>query len=218
MRDVHVGSDLSAYLDAELAPEEKARVDAHLATCDLCRQRLAELGATASLISSLPAARPSRSLVPVMTPRWAWLRPIRALSAIASGAFLFAFLVTAVARGGGGLGGGDASTAIFSGGGTTAAASAPAKVVLDRSAATPAPSAAPQAAPAAASTPSTAETQLFAPVAPASGVARTDSDQAARAVAASPQRGPLLDPLFWLGLAVVAGIFAIAAHMRLRAR
>lgn len=216
MRDVHVGSDLSAYLDAELAPEEKARVDAHLATCDVCRGRLAELGATASLISSLPAARPSRSLVPVMTPRWAWLRPVRALSAIASGAFLFAFLVTAVARGGGGLGGGDASTAIFGGGGTTAAATAAAKSVPGTRVPAQVPAPAPQSSAAADRSVAASSQPFFAPAAPASGIARTEGDRSERATAVSPQRGPLLDPLFWLGLAVVAGIAAIVAHMRLR--
>ncbi|MDE3192623.1 MAG: zf-HC2 domain-containing protein, partial [Chloroflexota bacterium] len=122
MRDVHVDSDLSAYLDGELAPAERAPVDAHLASCARCRQRLGELRATAALIAALPTPSPSHSLVPVVAQRWSWLRPVRALSAIATGAFLFAFLLTAVGRGGSGLGGGDESTAIFGGSGATTAA------------------------------------------------------------------------------------------------
>ncbi|MBM4434797.1 MAG: zf-HC2 domain-containing protein, partial [Chloroflexi bacterium] len=40
MTNVHVDSDLSAYLDGELAPADRARVGAHLDGCDRCRARL----------------------------------------------------------------------------------------------------------------------------------------------------------------------------------
>jgi anti-sigma factor RsiW len=106
---VHVDSDLSAYLDRELAPAERARVDAHLGTCHRCSARLAELRATASLVSALEGPLPSRSLVPHVVERWNWLRPVRSLSTVASGAFLFLFLITAVAQSGSDLGGGPAS-------------------------------------------------------------------------------------------------------------
>lgn len=228
MRDVHVDSELSAYLDGELAPAERTRVDAHLAGCERCSRRLAELRATASLVSALPAPRLSRSLVPRVTRPWRWLRPVRALSAIATGAFLFAFLVTAIGRSGSGLGGGDESTAIFGGSGATTAASAPAaapafapsassaatgpasgnKVVVPG-----APSPAVQAVPA----PAASARPAAAPQASAPAVAREAqaADRAARATRGSAP-GALLDPLFWLGLAVIAAVAAIAAHRRLR--
>src|SRR5258706_10211500 len=111
MGDMPVERDLSAYLDGELAPAERALVDTHLAGCRPCAGRLSELRATASLIRALPSARPSRSLVPRVGGTWAWLRPVRSFSMFASGAFLFVFLLTAVSRSGAGLGGAGAPTA-----------------------------------------------------------------------------------------------------------
>ena len=232
---MHVDSDLSAYLDGELAPADRTRVDAHLGSCGRCRARLGELRATAALVAALPAPHPSRSLVPVVTQRWSWLRPVRALSAIATGAFLFAFLLTALGRYGGGLGGGDESTAIFGGAGPTAApAAAPAGASAPRAASAtrpPAPqvpgafaaasptalngSAAATAAPKAAPAPGT--TPALAPSA-ASGkeLARSTGVATAQHVVVLDRSGPLLEPLFWLGLAVIAAVVAIAAHRRLR--
>lgn len=215
---MHVDPDLSAYLDGELTAADRARVEDHLRSCDRCSARLAELRATASLIAALPSARPSRSLVPALTPRWNWLRPFRSVSAIASGAFLFVFLLTAIGRSGTGLGGGDETTAFLTTGANSAQAAATA-------AATAASSAAPRAAPAAQAT---AAPPIAAPVPQTSGpafgaiasVAPADAAQkAAPAESARLSRsggGPLTEPLFWLGLAVIAAIIAIAAHVRLR--
>src|SRR5688572_27457143 len=105
---MHVSADLSAYLDQELAPAEQARVTAHLVGCRPCATQLADLRATATLMAALPALRPSRSLIPALTTRWNWLRPIRSLSTVASGAFVMLFLITAVAQSGSNLGGGPA--------------------------------------------------------------------------------------------------------------
>jgi anti-sigma factor RsiW len=227
--DVHVDTDLSAYLDGELAPADRALVDAHLGGCERCRARLSELRATASLISALPSARPSRSLVPVIRERFNWLRPVRSLSAVASGAFLFVFLVTAVARTGSGLGGG---TTAF--GPAAAPAAAPAATAAQLPAPTnvPAPAAAP-AADAARAAATSSPTSGFsvqgtaAPTAAPKAVEQATATTFFREVQPSSEalrttrgieRGPspLSDPFLWLGLAVIAAVGAIAAHWRLR--
>jgi anti-sigma factor RsiW len=240
--DVHVDTDLSAYIDGELAPIDRARVEAHLDGCDRCRARLGELRATASLISALPSARPSRSLVPVIRERFNWLRPTRSLSAFASGAFLFVFLVTAVARSGSGLGGGTTGTTAFGPAAAPAASAAPEAAAgrafspppqLAAPTQLPAPAAAPQAdaARGAASVSPPAGFALQATAAPttapkaveqatpttALGAARSPADAAIRATRGVDQRpSPLADPFLWLGLAVIAAVAAIAAHWRLR--
>lgn len=229
---MHVDSELSAYLDGELAPAERATVDAHLATCQRCTGRLAELRTTASLIAALPSPRPGRSLVPrVDTLRrldgvdergfagWNWLRPVRSLSALASGAFLFLFLVTAVARSGTGLGGGGTTA-------TTAFGPAGAGAAPATSAAAPAASAAPlvSAAPAPALVPAPAPVfdaaSRAAPSPPAEAVSRTEAASptavVTRGVAGQQISDPLTEPLFWLALAIVAAATAFLAHRRLR--
>ena len=45
---------LSAYLDEELAPEERARVEAHLSSSPTARQLLEELRTVSSAIKGLP--------------------------------------------------------------------------------------------------------------------------------------------------------------------
>ncbi len=223
---MHVDTNLSAYLDGELGPADRGRVEAHLGTCDRCRARLSELRATASLISALPAARPSRSLVPrvdrlgtsygVDAARqggWNWLRPMRSFSAFASGAFLFVFLVTAVGRSGSGLGGG--TTAPFGPVPQAAPAAVPAPATAPERAALTTPQIAPAPAAGAAAT-ARADT-----ASPALGFATQATDKAAedstaraRELARTPP--PFTDPLIWLGLAVIAAVLAIGAHWRLR--
>jgi hypothetical protein len=54
MRATHIAPEmLSAYLDEELARDERARVASHLETCELCRSRLRELGATVGMVHDL---------------------------------------------------------------------------------------------------------------------------------------------------------------------
>jgi len=92
---VHPFGDLSAYLDDALSSEARASVEAHLDTCAVCRQRLAELRGTARLIAALPTPVPSRSLVPrVSIP--VWLAPLRTFSTFASGAAVFLFIASAL--------------------------------------------------------------------------------------------------------------------------
>ena len=236
MRDVHVDRDLSAYLDGEVAPEERTGIEAHLAACDRCSRRLAELRAIASLMASLPSARASRSLVPTVTERWTWLRPVRSLSMLASGAFLFVFLLTAVARTGTGLSGAGAPAAAQPAASAFGAGAAAEATSLQRFApAAPAPTA-PSGAPAPAFGPfDSAQQRTVATAAPTAAPnalsdAQKRADAASPSVAAAPQEGilrqvthadepapnPLLDPLVWLKLSFVAAAVAIAVHVRLR--
>lgn len=52
---------LSGYLDRRLNPEEAARVEEHLSTCQGCQEELESLRATVALLHSLPEVTPSRS-------------------------------------------------------------------------------------------------------------------------------------------------------------
>src|SRR2546428_2470906 len=92
---MHPLEDLSAYLDGELDGGRRAAVESHLAACDSCRGRLAQLRATARLIAALPSPVPARSLVPrVAVP--IWLAPLRTLATLGSGAALFLFIASAL--------------------------------------------------------------------------------------------------------------------------
>ena len=52
---------LNAYLDDVVSSEERRQIDEHLATCEDCRQELAELGAVRDLLRDLPQYNPPRS-------------------------------------------------------------------------------------------------------------------------------------------------------------
>lgn len=54
----HEHERLSAYLDGELPPGERAEVEAHLATCAACAERLSSLAAVDAAFASLPAEAP----------------------------------------------------------------------------------------------------------------------------------------------------------------
>ena len=52
---------LSPYLDGEVSPRGRERVEQHLATCEACRQELEELRATVNLVQALPQVAPPRA-------------------------------------------------------------------------------------------------------------------------------------------------------------
>ena len=52
---------LSAYVDSRLSPAESARLERHLASCEACRRRLAELRAVVEGLRALPSMPAPRS-------------------------------------------------------------------------------------------------------------------------------------------------------------
>jgi hypothetical protein len=61
LRLSHPRAELSAYLDSQLDPAARARVERHLARCAACRQELETLRQTVALVRQLPSAEPPRS-------------------------------------------------------------------------------------------------------------------------------------------------------------
>jgi hypothetical protein len=55
----HERERLSAYLDSELSPAERAEVEAHLATCEECAALVARMGALNDVLRELPVEAPS---------------------------------------------------------------------------------------------------------------------------------------------------------------
>jgi len=209
----HVREDLSAYLDGALAPADRALVRDHLAACAACRAAAAELSATARLIAALPRPDPSRRLVPSLETRFAWLRPVRSLSAVLAGVFVLVFMASATLdtgwRMGGGRAGGSAQTTSSREAGPAAA---PQATALERGS-VPAPAASPTIA----LQEQGRSTAFASPAATGSG-ARAEgapAEDAVRAAPEPPRIGP--SPWLWLGLAAVSGILALVAHRRLRA-
>lgn len=190
----HVRDDLSAYLDGELAPAERALVQGHLDGCAACRAAAAEIAVTVRVIAALPPPAPPRRLVPSLTPRFAWFRPVRSLSAVLSGVFILVFMASATLDTGWRMGGGKA-------GGAATTAAQPARQL---------------GAPAAQE--AVRSPAIAAPAASATAAARVE------AAPAVDTGGRTLEPLrigptpwLWLGLALLSGMLALVAHRRLRA-
>ncbi len=63
-QDEHLTTEqLSAFLDKQLSPPEQAVFDAHLASCQQCQSRLADLRLTVALVRALPQEEVPRSFV-----------------------------------------------------------------------------------------------------------------------------------------------------------
>ena len=221
----HVRADLSAYLDGALAPARNAEVAAHLEACGACRGSLADLRSTARLIGALPAALPSRRLVPDLAPRMNWLRPLRSLSAVGAGMFLLVFMASATLDTGFRMGGGAAGTRAVSGGGAQPASAPNAEFAGRPTAGSPAPGApAPQAPSATERSAALQASGTPKAVVAADSAASPPREQAlpgaagAQGTVAAPEPlriGP--SPWFWLALAAFSALLAFVAHRRLRA-
>ncbi len=61
-------SDLPAYIDGEIEASRAARLEAHLATCERCREELAYLRATKGLLLQLPQIQAPRSFALLYAP------------------------------------------------------------------------------------------------------------------------------------------------------
>ena len=77
-----LSEELSAYLDGELSPRERAALKAHLERCSRCREELVSLRAVSQLVGSLPQVQPSQAFSQALGReisahgRRRWLRPI----------------------------------------------------------------------------------------------------------------------------------------------
>lgn len=81
--------NLSAYLDGELQPGERAQLEAHLAGCPDCRARLGQLRAVSGLVKAqalepVPLAL-KNAVLNGRAPARPWLKPALAFSAAAAG-------------------------------------------------------------------------------------------------------------------------------------
>lgn len=81
--------NLSAYLDGELRPEEKAQLEAHLAGCPDCRAALGQLESVSGLVKKhalepVPLAL-RNAVLNGRAPARPWLKPALAFSAAAAG-------------------------------------------------------------------------------------------------------------------------------------
>lgn len=219
----HVRDDLSAYLDGALSTAERALVQGHLDGCAACRAAFAELRATARVIAVLPLPAPSRRLVPSLAPRFAWLRPLRSLSAVLSGVLILVFMASATLDTGWRMGGGRAArtTGLAT---QNAPAAAPAGQATPVAGATGAARAPVIVAPSPGATTSSAERAAEAQRTASPGARQDglrgapagDAAEAGRAATEPLRVGP--SPWLWLGLALLCGALALAAHRRLRAR
>ena len=72
---------LSPYIDDELDPAERQRVDSHLESCQSCREEFDSIRKTISLVQSLPVIEPKRSFAISETKKKTWDGRLKVLSA-----------------------------------------------------------------------------------------------------------------------------------------
>jgi len=100
---------VSMFLDDELAPVERKRVETHLETCALCRELLRQQEAENTQIKELFKSTPTPDLVPAVmeklpTPvllKYRWLLATAASILLAGLLFIFLFLITPTNTGSG---------------------------------------------------------------------------------------------------------------------
>ena len=85
----------SGYMDRRLSPEEMARAEEHLNTCQGCREELESLRATVALLRRLPEVTPSRSFALAPVKPLPGRRVLPALRFAAAGAALLLVLAFA---------------------------------------------------------------------------------------------------------------------------
>ncbi len=81
----HLGEQISAYLDGELATTEMPAVSAHLDTCTDCRRELAELDKSRTAVRALPGLEPPAFLEVRRAVKVDHKRGLRTAVAVASG-------------------------------------------------------------------------------------------------------------------------------------
>jgi anti-sigma factor (TIGR02949 family) len=89
---LEVRDRLSAWLDGELAPEARTRLDRHLERCADCRRELAQLAVLDEALGALPltapAGLPERVLSRLRRPRRQWWQSLALAASLILGIFL----------------------------------------------------------------------------------------------------------------------------------
>jgi hypothetical protein len=97
--DVHLDEELSAYLDGELDPATRQRVDEHLTVCDDCRAQLETLGHVRSLVRNAARIEPPPGFIERLVRERRRRRFTPAIAAVGGLAALWLLVVGIVAAG-----------------------------------------------------------------------------------------------------------------------
>lgn len=90
----HLGEELSAYLDGELAADEIPIVVGHLLSCDECRSELAELDRARTAVRALPGVDPPAFLGVYRADKESSNRRVWPAAAVAGGVAALALVFT----------------------------------------------------------------------------------------------------------------------------
>lgn len=101
-----IEAQLIAYLDAKAKPAERRNVEAHLAECADCRQRVDEFRLVAGLLDELPVIAPSPSFDAALRARiaeqphrsalWGWLIPTPRLAFAVTALLVFSIWLSSM--------------------------------------------------------------------------------------------------------------------------